>query len=159
VGVLVYFSPNIHLTGQWVGLLFAGITVSANAASSLLGRSINRHKRIHPRVVTVISMGIGAVILLGTGLAVEEFPRLDAINAIVILWLAVVNTAIAFTLWNHSLQVLSAVESSMINNSMLIQIAILAWIILGERLSFWSVVGLAVAALGGYLASSQPRHP
>jgi hypothetical protein len=34
--------------------------------------------------------------------------------------------------WNKSLQTLTAVESSIINSTMLPQIAILAWLLLGE---------------------------
>jgi drug/metabolite transporter (DMT)-like permease len=67
--------------------------------------------------------------------------------------LAVVNTAFAFTLWNKTLQVLSSVESSMINNTMLIQIALLAWLFLGEKLSIWNIVGLVLAAAGVFLAN------
>ena len=40
-----------------------------------------------------------------------------------------VNTAFAFTLWNLSLQRLTAVESAGVNNTMLIQIAVLAWLL------------------------------
>ena len=63
-------------------------------------------------------------------------------------WLAVVNTALAFTLWNLTQRTLSAIETSIINNTMLIQIAILAWLFLGERLSVRAIVGLALAAIG-----------
>ena len=46
---------------------------------------------------------------------------------------AVVNTAFAFTVWNHTLRTLTAVESSVMNNTMLIQVAVLAWLILDEK--------------------------
>jgi hypothetical protein len=45
---------------------------------------------------------------------------------------------------------LSAVESSTINNTMLIQIAALAWIFLGESITGQELIGLALA-LGGVL--------
>jgi len=51
---------------------------------------------------------------------------------LIIALLAIVNAAFAFTLWNKSLQMLTAVESSIINGTMLPQIAILAWIFLNE---------------------------
>ena len=51
---------------------------------------------------------------------------------VIILWLAVVNTAFAFTLWNFSLRHLGAGESAVINNTMLLQIALLGWIFLDE---------------------------
>ncbi len=48
------------------------------------------------------------------------------------LWLGGANTAFAFYLWNVSLQHLSAMESSLINNTRLIQIAALSWIFLAN---------------------------
>jgi len=152
-GVLLYFSSSITLVGEPLGYLLAGVTVSANAFASLLGRAINRGKTIPPLVVTVVSMGIGALVLLIIGLVVEDLPPLSLENAGVILWLAVVNTAFAFTLWNQSLQVLSAVESSIINNTMLIQIAILAWVFLGEKGGPLNIAGLALASIGIFLAN------
>ena len=68
-----------------------------------------------------------------------------------------VNTAFAFTLWNHSLQHLTATESSVVNNTMLIQIAILAAVFLGEPISWTQGFGLAVATAGALLV--QLRRP
>ena len=148
VGTAIYFFPISIPSGSIIGFVIAGFTVCANAAASLLGRSINRQKTISPLVVTVISMGIGAAVLLAVGVAVEGLPSLSVNNWGVIIWLAVVNTAFAFTLWNKTLQTLTAVESSIINNTMLIQIAILAWLFLGEQLSTQDVFGLALASIG-----------
>jgi len=76
----------------------------------------------------------------------------------VIIWLAVINTALAFTLWNITLQILSAVESSIINNTMLIQIAILAWLFIGEKLYPRDVLGLALASSGILLINIRPTR-
>lgn len=62
--------------------------------------------------------------------------------------MALVNTAFAFTLWNHTLRTLSAVESSIINSLMMPQIAVLALIFLGETLSSKEVVGMVLVGLG-----------
>ena len=78
-------------------------------------------------------------------------------NWVIILWLAVVNTAFAFTLWNLTLRELSAVESSIINSTMLIQIAILAWIFLDERITWQEGAGLLLAGAGVLLV--QLRRP
>ncbi len=43
---------------------------------------------------------------------------------------------------------LTAVESGIINNTMLIQIAILAWVFLGESLDGKAIVGLILAGAG-----------
>jgi len=50
-----------------------------------------------------------------------------------------------------------AVESSIINNTMLIQIALLAWVFLGESLDLVEIVGLALAAVGIFLAQTYRR--
>jgi drug/metabolite transporter (DMT)-like permease len=157
VGVIVYFYPESFPSDQIVGLIVVGVGVLANAGSSILGRRINRAGDVPPLIVTVISMGVGAVVLLVTGLLTERFPRLDLLHWAIIGWLAVANTALAFTLWNHTLRVLSAVESSIINNTMLIQVTVLSWLFLGEALDWWQIVGMGLAGLGTLVV--QLRHP
>jgi len=76
---------------------------------------------------------------------------------LIIGWLAVVNTALAFTLWNYSLRRLAAVESASINNTMLIQIAALAWIFLGEPPGTLGIVGILVVSIGVFLTQSLRR--
>lgn len=148
VGIVLYFFPvNIPTAERW-GLLAAAVAVFANAASSILGRHINRSAHINPLVVTFVSIGVGGVALLIVGLGQSGFPQLTLLNWLIIAWLAAVNTAFAFTLWNQTLRSLSAVESSIINNSITIQIALLAWIFLGERLSLRAIVGLLLVAMG-----------
>jgi drug/metabolite transporter (DMT)-like permease len=147
-GVLVYFWPAALPSAQVVGLFAAGVGVVANAVSSILGRGVNRRGDLDPLVVTVVSLGVGAGALLATGLLVQGLPPLRIVDWAIIAWLAVVNTAFAFTLWNHTLRTLTAVESSIINSTMLGQIPILAWVFLGERLTWQQVVGLVLAGLG-----------
>lgn len=147
-GVLVYFYPASLPAREGAGLAIVAIAVLSNAASTVLGRGVNRRRTLSPLAVTVASMGIGAPALLAAGVATQGVPALDAQSWATIGWLAVVNTALAFTLWNHTQRTLSALETSLINNTMLIQIAILAWAFLGERLSARGVAGLALAALG-----------
>jgi drug/metabolite transporter (DMT)-like permease len=61
-----------------------------------------------------------------------------------ILWLGVVNTALAFTLWNHAMQYLRVVETTIINSTMMVQIAILAFVFLHEMLMVWDWIGIAL---------------
>jgi len=151
-GALVYFLPQSAIGGSSLGFILAGVTVLANAISSILGRSINRRKMAHPVVITAISMGIGSACLLAAGIGIQGLPTLSWSSWGIVLWLAVVNTTLAFTLWNHSLRTLSATQSSVINNTMLIQIAVLAWIFLGERLGWIQIAGLGIVAIGTLLA-------
>lgn len=148
LGTLVYFYPLQIPYHEMLGLTIAAVGVLANGFSSVLGRHINRDSGLDATVVTVVSMGVGAVVLLAVGLLTQGLPNLTWRHWTIILWLAVVNSAFAFTLWNHTLRNLSATESSVINNTMLVQIAILAWIFLGEELDLQEMLGLGLATVG-----------
>ena len=148
VGVLIFLHPIAFPAEIVLGLIIGVTSMLSNSGSSILGRYINRGHHIQPFIVTLVSMGIGAGILLIVGMTSEPTPTIPLAGWGIIGWLAIVNTALAFTLWNVTLRTLSATESSIINNTMLIQIALLAWIFLGEALTFQEVIGLACAAVG-----------
>ena len=148
VGILIYFFPVNLLENQILGLSIMLFGVLSNAASAILGRDINRNKEISPLVITFISMGIGSIILLSSGLYLNGFPTISNTTLIYLLWLAIVNTAFAFTIWNLTLRTLTAMESSIINGTMLIQIAILAWVFLGESINLQEGIGMLIAGIG-----------
>jgi drug/metabolite transporter (DMT)-like permease len=104
VGAVIYFYPVAFEASELIGLLAVGVALLSNAAASVLGRAINRGGSIPPLTVTTISMGVGAVVLLGVGLATEGWPTLTVQSAAIIGVLAVVNTAFAFWLWNVTLR-------------------------------------------------------
>jgi len=156
IGVIAFFTTSSISVGPTIGYLFAGITVLANAGAAVLGRAINRQATVPTLVVTVVSMGTGALILLGLGLVIEGAPKISASGWGVILWLAIVNTALAFNMWNKILETLTAVESSIINSTMLIQISLLAVIFLGENLDAQRIFGLGIAALGIVMVNVLP---
>jgi drug/metabolite transporter (DMT)-like permease len=151
VGNVIYFYPVSFPASQVVGLIVVIVGVLANAISSILGRRINREGELPPLAVTVVSMGIGAIVLLAAGAFIQGFPRLNPTHWAIIGWLAVVNTAIAFTLWNHTLRTLGAMQSSIINSTMLVQIAILAWLFLGEQFTWQEGIGMALAGFGALI--------
>ncbi|GAH60543.1 unnamed protein product, partial [marine sediment metagenome] len=124
--------------------------------TTILGRHINRNGELDLMVVTAVSMGIGSVALLVTGIIVQGVPRLTLINWLIIFWLEVVNSAFAFALWNRTLQRPTAIQSSIINNTMLFQIAILAWIFLKERLT---LAGIDWHGAGGTGSTDRADSP
>ncbi len=148
VGVGFYFLPTSLPHTQVIGMIVALVGVLANAGSSLLGREINRTGMLSPLLVTFVSMGIGSFLLLVIGTITQGFGSMTWRDWAIIIWLAVVNTAFAFTLWNQTLRTLTAVESSVINSLMMPQIAILAFVFLDERLSTKEVLGLILVGLG-----------
>lgn len=157
LGAVIYFAPVSIPQSQMIGVSVAGLGILANAVSSILGRDINRSERHNPLLVTVISMGAGSVLLLAIGMTMEGIPTINLRSWGIILWLALVNTAFAFTLWNHTLRTLTAMESSIINGTMLIWIPILAILFLGETITGKEIVGLVITGLGTLIV--QLRKP
>ena len=157
VGIFTYFFPIDLSQNQFTGLIVMTIGVLANSGSAVLGRNINREAKINPVVVTIVSMGIGSVILLISGIGIQGLPAISTQNIFYLLWLAIINTALAFTIWNFTLCTLSAMESSIINGTMLIQIAVLAWIFLDEEITFQEGIGMLIAASGAVLVQLRLR--
>jgi len=135
VGVIFYFYPLTLIGNQTTGLAVMMIGVFAYSGSSILGRHINRNKNISPVIVTFISMGFGAILLLIIGLIRTDIPTISLTN------------------WFY----LTAIESSIINGTMLIQIAILAWIFIGEKITFSEGIGMAIAVVGAVLVQLKPK--
>ncbi len=154
-GALVYFAGDLGATV--IGLTAAGVALGANVGGALLGRHVNRAQSTSPIVVTAVSMSIGAVLLILAGLIVEGSPTITLRAGLIIGWLAIVNTAIAFTLWNLALRRLSAIESAGVNNTMLLQIAALAWWLLDENPGWVGLLGISVVSCGVLL--TQLRRP
>jgi drug/metabolite transporter (DMT)-like permease len=151
VGLVFYFYPVDFLAGEIIGFIVILLSLFANAASSLLGRAINRTKTAPALVVTSISMSIGAVILLGFGFLIEERSPLSSISIFLILWLALFNTALAFTMWNHAMQTLRAIDTALINCLMLPQIIFLSIVFLGEMPSLLDWIGIGFVAIGVFM--------
>jgi drug/metabolite transporter (DMT)-like permease len=152
LGAVIYFYPAGSPQFNLAGIIVSILGVFANAAAVILGRSINRSGELHPLVVTAVSMGAGSITLLLAGLVTQGLPAITTFGWAIIFWLAIVNTAIAFTLWNHTLRTLSAAESSVINGTMLIWIPILAVVFLGETITTVEGLGLIAAAIGTLIA-------
>lgn len=151
LGAYLYFFPVKFSDGQlWaIGVVFIGML--ANSVSMVLGRKINRDEFLSPIGVTSISMGFGSLLLLISGLVLEDIPDIQIKNWLIVVWLALVNTALAFTLWNTALKKLRAMEASIINNTMTVQIAALAWFVLGEGMDTMEMIGAALSVIGAIL--------
>lgn len=156
-GIAVYFLPAQMPQTQLLGLAIALLCVMSNTGSALLGRYVNQRSNLSPLIITFVSMGIGAILLLIIGLVFQGIGKLSLMDWGIIIWLAIINTAVAFTLWNKSLKVLSAVESSILNSLMLPQIAILAVVFLGEGLSMKQISGLVLVSIGVLLVQLKKR--
>jgi len=147
-GIYVYFHPVNVAPSQLAGIPAALIGMSSLAGATIVGRSIGKSRVASPLLVSAVSMGAGSVLLLTFGVLLQGMPAVSLQNWLIIGWMSVVNTSFAFVLWNHSMRTLRAVESSIITNVMVVEIAVLAWVFLGERLTPLDFVGLGLVIAG-----------
>lgn len=159
-GALFFFYPIAFPTQQLWGIFITLVGLLTNALGAISGRQINRLAFLPPILVTVITMSIGGLSLLIIGIGTTGLPSIDLNGWLLIIWLAAINGAFANTLWNISLQTLTAVESSTIQNSMMVQVPLLAVLFLGEWINGRQLLAMLVAAIGILLVQwqKQARH-
>lgn len=151
-GVGIYFFPILLTQTQIIGVGIGVFCMLMNAGSSIFSREVNRGAKYTPLIITFVSMGFGSLLMLVTGLAIQGIGKINGTDWLIIVWMAVANTAFAFWLWNRSLQVLTAVESSILNSLMMPQIAILAYIFLEEGMGTKDIIGLILVGIGTIIA-------
>ena len=147
LGAFLFFYDKIegyNLTGFLVTLV-SGI---GWAGYMIAGKLLFKHKRVSPLGITAFSMGIGTVILSASAYIIEGLKPIHVSGWLIIIWLGVVNTALAFFLWNHALESLEAFELSVLQNTMLIQIPILSIIFLKETLPPIKYIYMAILFIG-----------
>jgi drug/metabolite transporter (DMT)-like permease len=147
-GITIYFLPVSFSGGAWLGYIFAFISLAANIGGTLQGREVNRSGKYSALVVTIVSMGIGSAIMLIAGISMQGLPPISLQGWGIVLLLAVVNTAFCFTMWNYIQQTLTAMEASLINSTMVAEVAALTWVFLGESLTGREIFGLALSIVG-----------
>lgn len=151
IGLLIYFGFSAVPSRMGAGVLIALAGMTANSISTIISRKINKQARLSPLLITTLSMSIGSILMLAGGIYFEGVPFISLQNWLIIFWMAIVNTALAFTLWNLALRDLQAMQISMINGTMVIQIALLAWVFLGEKLTVQQIIGMVLVGVGTLL--------
>ncbi len=148
IGAWLYFFPITIQANQVNGVLIVVTGTILGAIGSIIARDINRSIYLPPLTLTTLSILIGSIVMFLGGMATEGFPPFSITSWGIIVWMAVVNTAFAFTLINRSMQVLQATETSAIINTLMIQVPVLAYFFLGERITPRQVFGLGVILVG-----------
>ncbi|MBC7258022.1 MAG: EamA family transporter [Chloroflexi bacterium] len=161
-GCGVFFAPGLR-AGEPLGLAVTGLGLAAFAVFGILGREVARDGTAGTLALTAFPLGFGGIALLPLALAVEGAPRMAAPGVWIVLWLALVNTAAAYLLYNHALQTLTALEMNLLLNLSPFATALIALLTLGERLQAVQYVGMGVAIVGVALAqwrrNARPAPP
>ena len=140
-----------------MGILLTLISGVGWAAYMIISRHYLSNYGESVITLTACSMAAGAVMLLGTTVYTRNIVPVSFTGWIIILWLSVMNTALAFALWNHALKTLRAYEQSILQNTMLVQIALLSFIFLHDPLNLQKILGMIMVLIGVLIVQYRPR--
>jgi len=163
VGLLTALSGSVLFFGtgsgtlSWLGLGLALVGLASFTHFGIAGRTIARDRRTDTITLTALPLILGGFPVLVLALAVEGMPRPDSTALIIIPVLAVVNTAVAYMMYNHALQQLTALEVNVIFNLSPLGTAVIAWFLLGEWLLFSQIIGMVIVIIGVTVVQWQRR--
>ncbi len=149
-GSVLFFSPGLS-AGDPLPVGVVSLGVVAFAIFTSMSRGLAREGQIATLSMTALPLGIGGSLLLLGALPLERPVLPPAEGWAVVLWLALINTALAYLLYNHSLRILTVLESNALLSLSPLGTAVLASHLLGEQVTAWQVIGLVVAMLGVFL--------
>lgn len=156
VGILLYYYPGQFSASTLTGIgmiLLSGLGYALQLAAN---RALLSRGSADAVDLVLYPMAVGAAGMVLLGWWLEPWPVLSLRLIGLLLWLGLVNGSLAFVLWTHSQRVLRSFESSMINNSMLLQIAFLDYLAFGHTPDAKALGGLVVAGIGIVIVQVAP---
>lgn len=153
-GGALFFSPGLH-ADELLAVGVVGVGLLAFGVFGVVGREVARSGQVKALTLTAIPLGLGGGIGLLVAGVIEGLPNsgwplgeLGITGWVSILWLVVINTALAYWLYNHALQSLTALEMNVLLNLSPLVTAIVAAMLLHEQVSPVQLMGMVVLILG-----------
>ena len=157
LGSGLFFSKKLQ-ADELLGIFIVSIGLIGFTLFGLLGRAMAKDQQVNTLSLTAIPLAVGGGVLMLIAFLIEGFPTLNLTAWSIIIWLATVNTAFAYILYNHALQVLSALEMNIIFSLLPLGTALFAWFLLDERLNSIQIMGMATVIIGVMLVQQTGRR-
>jgi len=157
-GTVLFFVPGMQAS-VWRGIPILGLGILGFGFFGLLSRLMVRERQVDSLTLTAIPLAVGGAGLLAVGLPIEGWPQLTPVGLGIVLWLAVINTAIAYLFYNHALQHMTALQMNLVLNLAPFVTALLAMAVLGEQLVTVQWAGMVVGTAGVALAQRGRTPP
>ena len=155
VGAWAFFSANVAWGGQWLGVLVVVVSGVGWAVYLVTVRFLQRSGYVGSLRLTTTTMGIGVAGMAVLTALSGQYAALTADSVLTIVWLATVNTALAFFMWNWALKSIPAYELTVLQNVMLVEIALFAFVFLQETITYVMVAGMALVLAGVFVVQAQ----
>lgn len=154
-GVAVLFSEDLQAVGGPRTAFAASLMLIAPFASAIANVAVKRWGAgVHPLSVSGVSMGLGALLVVPLawigerGREISFSPR----PVIAVLYLAVIGSAVAFTVYYWLLRRLPATSLSLINYATPVVAVLIGTLWLGEPFTLRILLGAALVVAGVAIA-------
>ena len=155
VGAWVFFSERVAWGGQWLGILVVVASGVGWAVYLVSVRLLSRSGYVGSLRLTTLTMGVGVAGMLVLTLLTREYVVLTSNGVLIIVWLATANTALAFFMWNWALKTIPAYELTVLQNVMLVEIALFAFVFLKEAITPAMMAGMALVLAGIFVVQAR----
>lgn len=154
-GGVAFFGTRIP-TAQVVPIVITLLGAVCLAVFGVMAREFARDGLVDGVTLAAVPLFFGGGLLIVT-VPPTHVPAARVL--LVLLWLAVANSAVAYLVWNHALRRLQAFEISIVANLMPMGTALVAPILIGERVEAAAWLGIAIALAGVVLVGLGGRRP
>ncbi|SDC08412.1 probable blue pigment (indigoidine) exporter [Streptomyces prasinopilosus] len=142
-----------------LGVLAALTSIASMSTGTVLTQRWGRPEGVGPLALAGWQLTAGGLLIAPLALLAEGAPpALDGPAAGGYLYLALVNTAVAYWLWFHGIGRLTATQVTFLGPLSPLTAAVVGWAALGEALTPWQLVGMALA-FGATVASQLAPAP
>lgn len=154
-GILLIFRDSLNLRGENLFYGMVGIILSAGFSAYASVRVKRDLHTVEPVVISVFQMGLGTILLLGSGFLSERITdfKLTYKSVGALLYLSFFGSAFAFMSYYWLLKRIEVTKLSLIAFITPIVALILGWLVLGEGISGYLISGTVLVIIGIWLVS------
>jgi len=134
--------------GQLLGVVIVLVSGLGWAVYVVVVRMLQKEGGVESLRLTTLTMGVGVGGMIVLTLLSREYAPLTAEGVLIIVWLATVNTALAFFVWNWTLKAIPAYDLAVLQDLMLVEIAFFALVFLGEAITPLMALGICLVLAG-----------
>jgi len=155
-GMALFFSPGLN-PGESIGMIIFALALLGFTSFGLLSRATALDPQINTLTLTALPLAIGGGLLLAIALPIEGLPSASLKIWGLVLFLAVMNTALGYILYYHALRSLQAFEMNVLLSLSPIWTALLGWLLIDDILAGPQWVGIFIVLVGVMMVQRQNR--
>jgi drug/metabolite transporter (DMT)-like permease len=150
-GLRIFF-PVAPQGDEIIGIVLILISIMGVAYTNNIARklAIETENKISNNIISTFAMLLGGSVAVVIYLIIDGFPPVVQTwqDWAIIIYSGIFSRAVFLTVWNLVLRTLRSYEASILGASMVIFTAILAVIILNEKLAIYQIIGISMLMIG-----------